>query len=86
MKSTNAPQAERDYATLKVPALKMNINVGSLGTFYQKRGGTQGQVLVQYLNWKQKGDQKAKALFCSPFADTDFVKVGWEIVAKNGIC
>jgi hypothetical protein len=64
----------------------MNIDVGSLGTFYQKRGGTQGQALVQYFNWKQKDDMKAKALFCSPAADSQFVKAGWQIVAKNGMC
>ncbi|KAF2430142.1 hypothetical protein EJ08DRAFT_589693 [Tothia fuscella] len=80
------PLAERDYPLLNIPVLKASIKVGHLGTFYQKRGGAQGQALVKYLSWKQKGDSSAKALFCSPADGTQLVKTGWSIESKNGMC
>ena len=69
------------------PALKASIEIGHIGTYYQKYGGKMGKGAVDFFSWQQKGDQSKKALFCNPSADSDLVKAGFKnikIIEKAG--
>jgi len=63
-----------------------NAELGHIGTFYQKYGGKTGKAAVALLKWRFKGDLKAKELFCSPAADSEIIKMGFDIRSKNGFC
>jgi hypothetical protein len=41
---------------------------------------------VAFYDWKLKGDEKSKALFCNPKPDSALVKLGFTFQTKNGIC
>jgi hypothetical protein len=69
-----------------VPALKASIDVGHMGTYYQKYAGKMGKAAVTFLKWQFKDDKQSKALLCNPGADSELVKIGWKIESKNGIC
>lgn len=77
-----------DYKNLpaSTPALKGEIEVGHIGTYYQKYGGKMGKAAVAYFSWMMKGDLEAKKMFCSPAANSDLVKAGFKFEAKNGMC
>ncbi|KAF2402647.1 hypothetical protein EJ06DRAFT_473443 [Trichodelitschia bisporula] len=76
---------DADYKNLgAVPALKGSIDVGHIGTYYQKGGGKIGRAAVAYFSWKQKGETKYKAEFCG--TGGELTKVGWKFEAKNGMC
>ena len=62
------------------------IEVGHIGTYYQKYGGKMGKAAVAYFSWMLKGDLEAKKLFCSPAPDSDLVKAGFKFEAKSGMC
>lgn len=80
-------KVQRDYPKLTVPALKASLNVGHMGTYLSKAGGSFGKAVVGYLMWKQKGDESYRSLFCNPDANSTLIKDGWEeIEAKNGMC
>jgi hypothetical protein len=66
--------------------LWMDIDVGHTGTYYQRSAGKIGNAAVKYLNWQYKNNTGNKALFCNPQADSEFIKAGWTIWAKNGMC
>jgi hypothetical protein len=57
-----------------------------MGSYYQKYGGRMGKNAVAFFDWQLKGDEKAKALFCNPGADSELIKLGFSFKAKNGIC
>jgi hypothetical protein len=69
-----------------VPVLVANSESGHLGTYYQKQGGKMGKVAVAFLKWRFRGDQEAKKLFCDATADSQFIKWGFDIRSKNGMC
>ncbi|RDI83005.1 hypothetical protein Vi05172_g7022 [Venturia inaequalis] len=77
-----------DYKNLpdSTPAIKGTIEVGHIGTYYQKYGGKMGKAAVAFFGWKMKGDLEAKKLFCSPTPDSDLVKAGFKFEAKSGMC
>lgn len=79
-------KVQRDFPKLKVPALKASLNVGHMGTYLQKAGGTFGKAVVAYLSWKQKGDESYKSFFCKPSLDSTLIKDGWEIETKGSMC
>jgi hypothetical protein len=58
--------AEDDFAHLRGPVFKGNLNVGHMGTFNQPNGGWFAAVAVAWLDWRLKGDTKAGALFSGP--------------------
>jgi len=73
------------FKTVSVPALKATVDVGHIGTYYQKYGGKFGRAAVAFFKWQQKGDSASKALFCSP-ASSELTKVGFKIESRNGMC
>lgn len=81
-------QGDLDYKNLpdSTPAIKGTIEVGHIGTYYQKYGGKMGKAAVAFFGWKMKGDLEAKKLFCSPTPDSDLVKAGFKFEAKSGMC
>ena len=81
----NEKQVDSDYAKLKVPALKATIEVGHIGTYYQKCGGKMGKAAVSFFKWQQKGDAASKAIFCDP-STSDLTKLGFKIESKNSMC
>ncbi|KAF2672351.1 hypothetical protein BT63DRAFT_477129, partial [Microthyrium microscopicum] len=60
------PAGLKDYKMLTTPALYADAEIGHIGTYYQKYGGKLGKIGIRFLEWKLKGDEKAKAEFCSP--------------------
>jgi hypothetical protein len=63
-----------------------DLDFGHTGTYYQKYGGKTGQAVAKFLRWKFKGETTNKNLFCKPATGSEFVKAGWNIWAKNGMC
>jgi hypothetical protein len=70
---------------LKVPALYADAEIGHIGTYYQMHGGKMGRIGIKFLEWKLKGNETAKAEFCSP-ANSALTSVGWKIQSKSGMC
>lgn len=69
-----------------VPALLADIPIGHIGTYYQRAGGAIGKFAVALLKWQFKGDEDSKKLFCEAKTDSELVKLGFTIQAKNGMC
>jgi len=76
---------DADYAKVRVPALKATIDIGHIGSYYQRYGGSMGKAAVAFFKWQQKGDATQKATFCSPTSSA-LVKIGFKIQTKNGLC
>ncbi|KAF2672094.1 hypothetical protein BT63DRAFT_422598, partial [Microthyrium microscopicum] len=76
---------DSDYLKLQVPALKTTIDIGHIGTYYQKYGGKMGKAAVSFFKWQQMGDTQEKAKWCGTGA-TEFSKLGFTTVSKNGMC
>jgi dienelactone hydrolase len=59
------PQSEDNYARTKhIPAVRLwRENTPHMGTYRQPNGGAFGEVVVAWLDWQLKGDQKAARLF-----------------------
>jgi hypothetical protein len=47
----------------QVPAMVANIGVGHLGTFAEPNGGAAARVVVDWLQWRLRGDQQAAKTF-----------------------
>ena len=82
---TDLKQGDADYAKVRAPALKATIDIGHIGSYYQRYGGSMGKAAVAFFKWQQKGDATQKATFCSP-ASSQLVKIGFKIQTKNGLC
>lgn len=53
-----------DFAKIEhVPAAVANIDRGHQGTYWDANGGAAAQVVVQWLNWQLRGDQRAASQF-----------------------
>jgi hypothetical protein len=78
------PKGERDYKNIpaKIPAIKANLDVGHIGTFFSKQGGKFGKAAVAFFEWQLKGDQGAEKLFADA-ANSPLIKDGWKIETKN---
>ncbi|KAF2664655.1 hypothetical protein BT63DRAFT_460147 [Microthyrium microscopicum] len=74
---------EADYYSLLpgLRAVKASLPTGHLGTFYDHNGGKYAKLMVSYMNWITKGDNRARSLFLNP--DSQLVKDGWSITSKN---
>jgi hypothetical protein len=70
---------------VKVPVLKATIDIGHIGTYYQKYGGKMGKAAVSFFKWQQKGDTSQKSKFCNSGA-SELVRLGFKIQTKNGLC
>jgi len=79
---------DRDFKQLPngVPSLKASIDIGHIGSYYQKNAGKMGKAATAFLRWKLKGDKSQRALFCNPSAESTLVKAGFKIETKGGIC
>jgi hypothetical protein len=64
----------------------MDADTGHTGTYYHKYAGKFGKAATKFLSWKFHGDTASKALFCNPKPDSELVKLGFNIWAKNGMC
>jgi len=86
----------------QVPVLFASLKgVSHLGTFFVDKGGKQASAAVDFLEWKTRGDEKKRALFC-PQATNSSTQAsnkagtivsasrlkdeGWSISSKNGMC
>jgi hypothetical protein len=87
---TDFPASGGDTAFKSLPAgtpgLWMDVNVGHTGTYYQNASGKIGNAATKFLQWKFKSDNSLKSLFCNPSKESELVKAGWDIWAKNGMC
>jgi len=81
-------KGDKDFSLLPAnfPALKASIDVGHIGTYYQKNGGKIGKAASAFFKWQLKGDVSQKEMFCNPKANTELTKVGWQIESKGNIC
>jgi len=87
-------QAQADYEQIPstVPVLFATLaDVSNLGTFFLAGGGKQAKVTAAFLDWKAKGDQSKRSLFCPPASNltanaTPLHADGWSIYSKNGMC
>jgi len=75
--------AQADFVDItQVPVFMANIDVGHTGTFDQPHGGKMGEVVINWLNWQLKDDQKAAAMFtgdpCGLCSDVE-----WKVQRKN---
>ncbi|CAG8952758.1 hypothetical protein HYFRA_00009002 [Hymenoscyphus fraxineus] len=75
---------ERDYAKLpsRIPALKLNLPVGHMGTFGRAQGGKFGKAAIAFLEWQMKGDTIAANQFTAP-STSPLTAEGWDIVSKH---
>ena len=59
--------ATDDYARIdRVPVMMANLPLGHMGNYNLPMGGPFAPVGVAWLDWRLKGDQKAKAVFVGP--------------------
>ena len=87
-------QAQADYEQIPstVPVLFATLaDVSNLGTFFQVGGGKQGKVAAAFLDWKAKGDESKRPLFCPPSSNSTenaspLNAEGWKIFSRNGMC
>lgn len=75
--------ADQDFEQIdNVPVFHAVLPVGHGGTWREARGGRMGEVLVAWLDWQLKGDEKDAALFsgepCGLCVNPD-----WEVRRKN---
>ena len=86
--AANGDQGDKDYGLLPADfsALKASIDVGHIGTYYQKSGGKIGKAASAFFKWQLKGDTSYKPLFCGPAADSDLIRAGFRIETKGSIC
>jgi hypothetical protein len=75
--------AEGDFEAIqKVPVFNANTPVGHGGTWGQPGGGAMGKVVIDWLNWRLKGDDAAAKTFngdpCGLCKDT-----AWTVKRKN---
>jgi hypothetical protein len=86
---TNLSQGERDYSDLRagLPAVKLNLDTGSLGTYFAPKGGKYAEAAVAYFKWVLKDDQVAKQVVLRGGtrvpADSILTRSGWNITWKN---
>jgi hypothetical protein len=80
-------KGEKDYKDLPkgIPVIKVSLDTGHMGTYFQRNGGKFGKAAVAYFNAVLKGDERAKAMFSSNTNDSPLVKDGWTIASKNWI-
>jgi hypothetical protein len=80
----NTSKGERDYKNVpsKIPAVKANLDVGHIGTFFSKQGGKFGKAAVAFFDWQLKGDEAAGKLFLDP-VNSALTKDGWKIENRN---
>jgi len=72
-----------DYASINhVPAAVANIERGHGGTYWDPDGGAAAKVVVNWLNWQLRGDEKASQMFvgndCGLCKDSE-----WSYLRKN---
>jgi len=77
------PNAVDDFARIEgVPALLANLPVGHSGNYGLPEGGPFARVGAAWLDWRLKGDAKAKAVFvgsnCGLCGDP-----AWTVQSKN---
>jgi hypothetical protein len=80
----------------KIPALFASLkDTSHLGTFFIEGGGKEADAAAAFLDWKTRGDESKKALFCPPAGGQSSSKAatsaqmaeeGWKISTKNGMC
>jgi hypothetical protein len=78
-------QAQKDYALLPkgLPAYKVSLKTGHLGTYRAQDGGKFGKAAVAYLEWQLRGDAKSKAICLDPKSNGSLVKDNWTVEYKN---
>jgi hypothetical protein len=85
-----------------VPVLFASLeNAAHLGTFFIVKGGKQASAALDFLDWKVRGDQSKRSLFCPPVSNSTssaggqvqkppsaspLEAEGWDITSKNGMC
>jgi hypothetical protein len=78
-----------------IPALFASLKQTShLGTFFVEGGGKEADAAVAFLDWKTRGDESKRALFCPAegkgsskmTASSQLAEDGWKISTKNGMC
>jgi hypothetical protein len=76
-------QAERDWITMPqtIPAIKMNLDAGHIGTMFAPNAGKDGVAVLAILNTFFKNDAAAKALFLDK--DSKLIKDNWNITTRN---
>jgi hypothetical protein len=96
-------QAQADWEKMpnSIPILLASLkDVGPLGTFFLLGGGKQAKIAIDFLDWKVKGDQSKKSLFCGSSSnstkpgsqrrrdveESPLTAEGWNILTKNGMC
>jgi hypothetical protein len=80
-------QGVRDYGLIqKGPSLLADIEMGHIGSYYQKSGGRMGKIAVRFLQWKFKDQKDLKEEFCGNSTSSELVKLGFKIQSKNGMC
>lgn len=67
---------------IKIPVVKLNLDVGHGGTYYEKQGGKFGKAAVAFFNWQMKGDTKAREQFLN-VATSPLTKDGWKIESRG---
>jgi hypothetical protein len=66
----------------KIPLVKLNLDVGHGGTYYDKQGGKFGKAAVAFFNWQMKGDKSAEGQFLNPATST-LAQDGWKIESRG---
>jgi len=66
----------------KISTVKLNLDVGHGGTYYEKQGGKFGKAAVSFFNWQMKGDKAAGQQFLNT-ATSPLTKDGWKIQSKG---
>ncbi len=78
-----AAAVERDFDLIAgVPVVKIAIDVGHNGTYFEDRGGQLGGVIMSWLTWQLK-DSKEGANFFVGNDCTICSATGWHIAKKN---
>lgn len=56
-----------DYARIDhVPAMMVNLPVGHGGTYHEPNGGKAAAIVVDWLEWRLRGDSESRAAFACP--------------------
>jgi hypothetical protein len=66
----------------KIPTVKLNLNVGHGGMYYEKQKRGSGKAAVAFFNWRMKGDTAANQQFLN-MATSLLTTEGWKIESKG---
>jgi hypothetical protein len=66
----------------KIPVVKLNLDVGHGGTYYDQQGGKFGKAAVVFFDWQLKGDSNAGRQFLD-VATSPLTTDGWKIETRG---